>query len=310
MRDQHGVVELSEARCQLWFVFVHVETGTGNRTTAQCSDQRCLVDDRTTSGVDEVRRGTHRLELLWADEMMRLGGVRAVDRHDVGGAQQLIEAEALGAELGLDLARHGAAIAIGHRHAERLGPPGQRLADRTHADDAEAAALQARAQQHEHAPLPRLVRADDALALAQATGDHQDQRHGDVGRGIGQHTGCVGRDHASLAARGHVDVVVPDRNVGDHLQLRACGVEEGSVDLGRQQGQDGIGVGDAFVQLFDLDRLVVLPAPHVAVRSQHVETSIGDSSSDDDPRLGHQAASIHTRRLPTPARMSSTEIPE
>ena len=82
------------------------------------------------------------------------------------------------------------------------------------------------------------------------------------------------------------------------------------VDLGRQQRQHRVGTGDPLVQLVDLDGLVVLPAPHVAVRAEHIEASIGDSSSDDDPRLGHQAASIHSRSLPMPSWMSSTEIPE
>ena len=109
---------------------------------------------------------------------------------------------------------------------------------------------------------------------------------------------------------GDVDVVVPDGDVGDDLQLGAGGVEKCPVDLGGQQGQHGVGVGDAFVQLVDLDRLVVLPAPHVAVRSEHIETSVGDSPGHDDPRLRHQAASIQSRSVPRPSSMSSTEIPE
>ena len=110
---------------------------------------------------------------------------------DVGGRQQLVEVEAFGTELGLDLGRDRTAIGVGDRHAERRRPPGECLTDGAHSDDAEPATLQARAEQHEHAPLPRLLGADDALALAQPPGDHQDQRHGDVGGGVGEHPGVL-----------------------------------------------------------------------------------------------------------------------
>ena len=179
-----------------------------------------------------------------------------------------------------------------------------------HPDDPETATLQAGAEEHEHPPLPRLVRADDPLALPEAPRDHQDQRHRDVGRRVGQHTWSVGGDHAALTAFGDVDVVVADGDVGDDLQLRAGRVEERPVDLGGQQGQHSVGMGDTFVQLVDLDRLVVLPAPHVAVRTEHVEAGVRDSTGHDDPRLRHQAASIHSRSLPRPSSMSATEMPE
>ena len=81
---------------------------------------------------------------------------------------------------------------------------------------------------------PRLTGPDQPLALGHPPCDHQDQGHRQVGGGVGQHAGRVGHDHAARRAGGDVDVVEPDRDVGDDLRLGAAS-RKALVDLVRQQ---------------------------------------------------------------------------
>ena len=70
--------------------------------------------------------------------MIGRGRVRAIDRDDVHAGEHLVEALPIGGvELFLDARRDAAAIVIVDLQAERLGAPGDRLADAAHADDAE-----------------------------------------------------------------------------------------------------------------------------------------------------------------------------
>ena len=74
-----------------------------------------------------------------------------------------------------------------------------------------------------------------ALAFAGAARDHQEERHREVGRGVGQHVGRVGdRDAAGL---GRLDVDV----VEAHAEVRH---ELGAARLRRQHiGRDLVGHG-------------------------------------------------------------------
>ena len=133
-------------------------------------------------------------------------------------------------------------------------------------------------------PVPGPLRADQALALAQAAGRHQDERERDVGGRIGEDAGRVREAHAARRAGRDVDVVVADRDVRDDAQLRPGGVEEGVVDAIVEEGDDGVGAVDRRVQLVGRERPVLRVEPEVARRAQQVERRPGDRPRDDDPR--------------------------
>src|SRR6476659_4695872 len=118
-----------------------------------------------------------------------------------------------------------------------------------HAHDAQGLALQAAAEEEEHAPLPRLAGADDAFALAESASRHEEEAERDVGGRLGEHAGRVRRDDTALAAGPDVYVVVADGDVRDDLELGAGGVEELAVDAFREQAQDGLGAGHAAQEL-------------------------------------------------------------
>ena len=162
--------------------------------------ERGLVDHGAARRVDEVGVAAHLAQALGRDQVRRLGRQRAVQRDDVARREQLVEAEEARAELGLDRLVGAPPAAVGDLHAERARAARRRGADLAEADDAERLALQARAEHVVHVPAPADLAADHALALAEAPRDHQDQRHRDVGRRVGEHAGRV-RDDARRARR-------------------------------------------------------------------------------------------------------------
>ena len=239
--------------------------------------------------------------------MVGLGRVRAVQRDDVARGEQLVHVHVRCAEfLGRRCIERGA-LGVGDRHAEGLRAARSGDADLTHADDAELATLDSRAEHVEHAPLPRRLAANDALALGEAASDHQDERHCDVRGRIRQHARSVGDDHVALRAGRDVDVVVPDGNVGDALQLRAGCVQQLAIDLLGEQGDECVSTLHARQQLGARDRVRLFPGEDVVGLAQRLEGDLGDLAGDDD--AGHQEA-IHLPKSSRPSLMSWLLMPE
>lgn len=264
-------------------MLVDVERGTGDHAGAKGVGQRALVHDRAAGGVDEVRRRAHPAQRRRIDEVVGVSVVRAVDGDDVARAQQLVERDPPSAARRLELGGDRSAAVVHDLHVERPGPAAQRLADGTHADDAQPSALQAGAEHDEHPPLPRLTGPDQALALREAPGDDEDEGHGQVGGGVGQDPGCVADEHTPLGAGGHVDVVEPDCDVGDQLQSRTGTQEAGIDDVGEERHR-GIRGRQSLVPELVRDRLVAIPGPDLTGLAQRRQADIGDPAEDDDPR--------------------------
>jgi hypothetical protein len=79
VRDQHRVVELQQAGVDRRLVLEHVQRRAGDRPGAQRVRQRLLVDDRATSGVDQIGVGAHQRQAAGVDQMAGLRRQRAVD---------------------------------------------------------------------------------------------------------------------------------------------------------------------------------------------------------------------------------------
>ena len=88
----------------------------------------------------------------------------------------------------------------------------------------------------------------------------------EVGRGLGQHIGRVGGQHASGIEGGDVQVVVAHRHVGHHAQLRVRGQHSGidafaaggqRAHLAGQAGTQGRWAEDLVIQVgLDLEMLL------------------------------------------------------
>src|SRR5215469_11210531 len=54
------------------FVGEYIKPGTGNALYLERGNERLFIDDSSSGHVDEVSRGLHRIELLLANEVMRV----------------------------------------------------------------------------------------------------------------------------------------------------------------------------------------------------------------------------------------------
>ena len=118
-----------------------------------------------------------------------------------------------------------------HGHgAERLGEPGRLAADPPAPDDQHRLALEPLAEHELERELPRLAATDEPVALGHAAQQRQHQGQRDLCRRPGQDVGRVRDDDPAAAGGVEVDVVDPDRVVGDDAQLRPGGLEVGVVD--------------------------------------------------------------------------------
>jgi hypothetical protein len=99
----------------------------------------------------------------------------------------------------------------------------------------------------ERPPFP-LAPAQLAFRFAQSPGDRQDEAPGEVSARIGQHVGRVGRDDAAGAAGVEIEVVVANRDIGHHPELRPGGVQHLVIDAVGQKTDQPLLPGNAFEQ--------------------------------------------------------------
>jgi hypothetical protein len=123
VRQQDDVLELEQPRMHGRLVLEDVQPGARDLARAQRRHQRLLVDDRSAGRVDEVCRALHRAQPRGVHEVMGRGQVGAVQRHDVGRLEQLVERHLAGVQPLKGRGRRVVVIGIHDGHAERLGPP-------------------------------------------------------------------------------------------------------------------------------------------------------------------------------------------
>ena len=107
------------------------------------------------------------------------------------------------------------AVVVVDRHVEAPRPPGEGLADPSHAEDPEALAGYVDPEhQHRVPPLPATA-SHETVSLRAPPGGRENAQHRGVRGRVGQDVGGV-RDHdPDVPGRGHVDVLEPDGERGD-----------------------------------------------------------------------------------------------
>ena len=192
-------------------VLEDVERSPGDRPCSKCVDERSLVDDRAARRVDQHRRRLHRRETLGVDQVARLDAQRDVDADDVGIGEQTIEV----------------VVPPGQRHAgaEGLGEACRLAPDPAGPDDEQALPVETRAEHELERELPLVPPADEAVAFGYPAEEREHQPECELGRRAREDVRRVGDDDPAPLGLGEVDVVHPDRVVGDHAELRACPVE-------------------------------------------------------------------------------------
>ena len=212
--------------------------------------------------------------------------MRAVDGDDIHPGQHLVEAVPIGRfQLFFDPGPDRLAVVIMDLQAEGFCPARDGLADPAHADDAEALAGQAAAQHPGRRPAIETAGIHDLRAFIQAARHGKDQRHGDIGRVIGQHARRVGHGDAALDGALHVDIVHTGAKLGDEAQLLACARQKAAVDMVGHGGHQHIGGLHRLGQFFLCERVIVLIEAGVE-QLLHPQFHRGRQfASDDDLQL-------------------------
>ena len=106
VRGDDDVVELEQRAVGARLGGEDVQPGGGDPALLDSRVEGGLVDDPAAGGVDDDHAGLDLGERLGAEEADRLGRLREVDGEDVGGGEELVEADEPDAELRRTCARH------------------------------------------------------------------------------------------------------------------------------------------------------------------------------------------------------------
>ena len=208
-------------------------------------------------------------------------------------------------EVGVDLV----ALRVENAHVEPLRASSHRASDAAEADDAER---RARYLLDELEPSlgPRAgpaSRADEAISDRDLATACQDEREGEIGRGVRENAGRVRDDDAALEAGGDTDPVVADAEVGDDAEVREKIERNGLVG-----DDEAFDVGSRGVELcershLDVEELVERRSRIAPGREDLHEGRYPDFSRSRSSTNGSIASIPSTRssRFSTPAQSSS-----
>src|SRR5262245_42227599 len=136
MRGKDHIVEPEQRMVLARRLHLHdVDRRAGDALFHQRAMERLLVHHAAAREVHQIGGAPHKRELALSDHVVRLAVVGAVQRHEVGGAHELLEADPPAAERGH---WRGRDVRVMHdqRHLERARPQRHARSDVAHADDA------------------------------------------------------------------------------------------------------------------------------------------------------------------------------
>ena len=226
----------------------------------------------------------------------------------IGLRQQLWLADIASLAISFQRGIKARAVVIDDLHAKAMGSAaGNGLADTAHAQNAQRCAVHLGARKQVVMPVFPQACTQIVLALANAPcGGHQ-QCKAKVCRSFCQHIGGVRALHASSRHRGHVEVVIAHRHIGNDLQLRADG-QQRSVDGLRASGQHAVLALQLLgkflcrpdhIVLIGLDFKVLLQALHHFGRN---------GAGNQNARLGIHACCLLDRVLSMPQGMNHSHV--
>ena len=82
---------------------------------------------------------------------------------------------------------------------------------------------------------------DDIRPLHEPPRGGEDQAHGQIGGVLGEHAWGIGDDNATGMGGGHVDVIDPNPEIGDQLELLASAGDQFSIDSVRDRWSQNVG---------------------------------------------------------------------
>jgi hypothetical protein len=239
VRRDHDLRDLEQRAGRGRLGDVDVDARTPDVPAAHGLGQRVLVDEATPRGIHDDHAGLGEGQLVLADQAEGLGGLREVDRDQLGAAEQLVERHQLDAQL-RGAGRRDVGVVGDQLDAERGEALRHQLPDLAEAHDAGDLAVDLDAG--ERAAGPR-ARAQRGVRGRDVAGGGQHQRDGVLGGGDDVGGRGVHDHHAAGGGGGHVDVVEAHPRAGDDLEPGGRGERLG-VDLRGGTDEEGVGVGD------------------------------------------------------------------
>ena len=306
MRRDHDLVEL-EQRAGVRLGREHVERRACELPRSDRLDERLLVDERAARGVHEPRAVAHPPDRVAIDEAAGLVGERGVERHDVRGAEQLVERLGLlDTQVAEPVAAHERVVRDDvHRQAECA--PRDLLSDPSEADHAERLPGQLDSPVARALPATLLQR---RMRLRDVSGERDDQSDRLLRSRHDRRLGRV-RDHDPATRCGvHVHVVDADAGATDDLQPRSA-LDQVAGQLRGRPDDDGVVVADDL-----LERRVEVDVD-VEPCAQELDPRVRDGLPDQDahqpaaatePKASKAAGAARPGSTSAPASRSSTSI--
>lgn len=215
-----------QARVNLRFMFVHVQSRAPNLATFQRSDERVFVDNGAAGGVYENDAVSHFRKLGVRDETPRAGVKGEVHAYDIGGLEQLFKTHIFGSDKIL-LFGQTRAVMVLDVQAEWLGAPCYRCANPAHSQYSQRLALGLVCQAHVPPPLARSY---GAVGYVNAAKRAENEEDGCIGAAGVDGARGVGDGDTSCYAGGGVDGVIACAVVGDEFEAGREEVDEFLVE--------------------------------------------------------------------------------
>src|SRR5262249_49909491 len=114
-----------------------IEPGSLQNARLQCINQRALINNRTTRGIDQNATAFHHFKLALADKVTSLRVEWAMNAYEIGLLQQLIKRNALSPQRAFHERNCCAALIVNGIHAKAESTQRHSLSDATETDDAE-----------------------------------------------------------------------------------------------------------------------------------------------------------------------------
>jgi hypothetical protein len=167
-------------------------------------------------------------------------------------------------------------------HIESARTPRHDATHSTHPKDAQPFARDLRAHHERWAPVFPEPLSHQFLALPGTASRTDHQHHREFGGRIGQHVRRVGHHDAPGACRAHIDVVVPDREVGNDPDLRRQALEDPRGEMLRVTRKDRVGAARVFDELVVRVEPIVRIQARVVIATQTSLHGIGKLAGDED----------------------------
>lgn len=233
VRQKGDVVHGDQSSVNLRLVREHIQTGGTQLATVEGLNQGFLIDNTTSSGVDEASTILHGVELGLAEALLGATVKGQVEGDDVGTGKELVQVvDVLAREFGSRGDR--VSVVVNDLHVPSQTPLGNDRTDTTHTNDTDSLSLRVRSGLQSLLPFTSSSVDLGSVVLSQSG---EDEEHGSGGGSVVNSSGSVGNLDSSSSGGGNVDLVVTSSVVADVLDRLREVSDQFSV-----KDADGVGV--------------------------------------------------------------------